>query len=74
MDRLLDFLLLNPSNDATLCRAGEKYFCRLGVTNRWKLSEKDWPLDYNKDSRFCCCGYSDSYEEAINAAFLLLPG
>lgn len=77
MNRLLDFLNCNPTNTATLCRAEGKCFVRLTTYSRWKLEEKDFPIDtvgrVHKDFCFCCVGYGSTYEEALIEALSRLP-
>ena len=78
MLRLLNWLDAAPHHSANLCRAGSKYFCRLMLVERWKLSAKEFPTSFingkMKADVFSCMGYSDdSYEAAIEEAFSYLP-
>lgn len=61
-----------------LCTAGDKKFCRLGTVGRWSITEKEMPLEFingrQKDVMFCCIGYGETIDQAIEEAFQRLPG
>lgn len=77
MNRLLEWLQASNLHSATLCQAEGKTFCRLSLPGRWRITQKEFPIEFTNghqhDSVFDCIGYGETFDSAIDEAFSKLP-